>query len=91
MQEVKIKIYGRVQGVFFRAEASDKAQELGIKGYVRNEPDGTVAVVAQGDEANVQDFINWCRKGPELASVDNVEVETSKNPETSFDDFVITY
>ncbi len=70
-----IRIHGLVQGVFFRASTQDKANQLGIKGFVRNEPDRTVYIEAEGEENNLNDFINWCWKGPSGAKVEKVEYE----------------
>lgn len=69
------KIYGRVQGVFFRYSAKIKAEELGIKGLARNEPDGSVCIEAEGKDEDLEKFIEWCRNGPNMARVDKVEVE----------------
>ncbi len=68
-----VLIYGRVQGVFFRASARDKARELGLTGYVRNLPDGSVELEAEGDEQALQELISWCHRGPPEARVDRVE------------------
>lgn len=70
-----IRISGVVQGVFFRASTKAKADELHIRGMVRNERDGSVYVEAEGDEKNLDAFIEWCRKGPVRASVERCEVE----------------
>jgi len=88
-KHLNIKIYGRVQGVLFRYSAKQKAKESGIKGFVRNELDGTVYIEAEGEEENLKQFLDWCHKGPFFASVKKVEVKESdiKN----FDDFVILY
>ncbi len=72
-----MKIHGRVQGVFFRAETKRKADELGLAGFARNEPDGTVCVEAEGDEKNLKKFLDWCRTGPDLAEVEKVDAEFS--------------
>lgn len=74
MKHVSIRIYGKVQGVFFRASTKEKADELGIHGTVRNENDGSVAIEAEGGEETVGKFIEWCQKGPRLAVVNRCEV-----------------
>lgn len=74
MKHVSIRIYGRVQGVFFRASTREKAQELHIRGNVRNEDDGSVAIEAEGDDDAIAKFIEWCGKGPQLARVDRCDV-----------------
>lgn len=71
----KIVIKGKVQGVFFRQSAQEKAVELGIKGQVENLPDGnTVSIVATGTEAVLAELIGWCQQGPARAEVKNVEI-----------------
>jgi acylphosphatase len=67
-------ISGRVQGVFFRASCADRAEELGLAGWVRNAPAGGVETVFEGEDAEVDAMIGWCRKGPRSATVDHVEV-----------------
>ncbi len=75
MKRAHVKIYGRVQGVWFRASTKEMADKLGIKGWVRNMPDGTVEAVFEGDDKSVEKIIEWCHRGPPLARVDRVEVE----------------
>lgn len=70
----KIHVRGKVQGVYFRASARVKAEELDIKGWVRNEPDGSVAMAAEGEAAAMESFIGWCRQGPPAAVVSEVDV-----------------
>jgi len=84
----KIKIIGLVQGVFFRQGIKDKAEKLGITGWIRNEPDGSVRIVAEGEEEKLQKLIEWCKKGTELARVKKVEVEW-KEATKDFDRFEI--
>ena len=79
---------GKVQGVFFRRTAKNKAEGLGLVGWVRNRPDGSVETVTQGPKSGVEKFIAWCKKGPPFAKVEGVEVEWKKNLE-NFDDFSI--
>ena len=68
-------ISGRVQGVCFRLETRRSAQALGVTGWVRNRSDGSVEAVCEGDDADVQSLIEWCRRGPRLAQVDEVAVK----------------
>jgi len=68
-------IRGRVQGVGFRYHTRTQALKLGVYGWVRNEPDGSVSVVAEGPEQAVQGFSNWLRKGPPGARVDDIHIE----------------
>lgn len=69
MKACTLYISGKVQGVFFRASAKEVADQLGIRGIVRNEPDGSVCVEAEGDEMALARFIAWCKKGPPRAHV----------------------
>ena len=74
MRRARVKISGRVQGVFFRASCADQAQGSGISGWVRNASAGVVGAVFEGEETGVEAMIAWCRKGPPHARVDDVEV-----------------
>ena len=69
-----VVVSGRVQGVFFRAEAAQRARALGLGGFVRNTPDGLVEAAFEGDPAGVDAMVEWCRTGPPLAAVERVEV-----------------
>lgn len=82
-----IRVSGRVQGVCFRQSAKQKAVELGMVGFARNEPDGTVTIEAEGHPDALDALIAWCREGSTYAKVERVVVEngTQKN----FDDFTI--
>lgn len=64
-----------VQGVFFRASAKAKADELSIRGFVRNERDGSVYIEAEGNETDMSEFLGWCREGPRMARVDDFAIE----------------
>jgi len=70
-----IRVFGLVQGVFFRQGAVQKAVALGICGFARNEPDGSVYLEAEGEEDAVLKFVNWCYSGPEMAQVTAVNIE----------------
>jgi len=74
MKRALVRIYGKVQGVWFRANTKEMADKLGIKGWVRNVPDGSVEAVFEGDDEAVEEIIKWCHHGPPLARVDRVEV-----------------
>ncbi len=67
-------IQGRVQGVAFRAATQSQAQRLGLTGWVRNCVDGTVELVAAGEQTDVQILVDWCQHGPPAARVTRVEV-----------------
>ena len=69
-----VRITGRVQGVFFRAWSKQQAQSLGVTGWIRNCPDGTVETKLAGDEEAVVQLIDRLREGPPGAKVDHVEV-----------------
>ena len=70
----KCLVGGRVQGVFYRATAAQRARELGIRGHARNLPDGRVEVLACGDEAAVTAFVEWLWTGSSASKVTSVEV-----------------
>lgn len=77
---------GRVQGVSFRWYTEQRARELGVYGWVRNEPDGSVALHAEGDDQAVDALVEWCRTGPALARVRNVAVrEAAVTGATTFE------
>ncbi len=61
--------------MFFRVEARDRARSLGLSGWVRNNPDGTVEAVFEGERERVESMLEWCRRGPAGAVVEEVEVE----------------
>ena len=75
MKTIRLIIKGKVQGVFFRATAKDIADELGIKGSVKNLPGRNVEIKATATEEILQKFIDWCKQGPPKARVDEVIVE----------------
>jgi acylphosphatase len=68
-----IRVAGKVQGVFYRASARAEAERLGLGGFVRNEPDGSVYAEAEGEKDALDRFLEWCRRGPPHARVDAVE------------------
>ena len=70
---VHLIVRGRVQGVFYRATTEKTAQGLGLTGWVRNCPDGSVEIHAEGEKASLEELIAWCWKGPALASVLEIE------------------
>lgn len=88
IKQVRLSISGFVQGVFFRASAQNIARKLQLSGYVRNLPDGSVEIAAEGEEAFLNRLVEWCRKGPPGAGVDNVSVAW-KNAEQCFNGFNI--
>ncbi len=87
-KRVRVLIKGRVQGVFFRAYMKDAATKEGVVGWVRNNPDGTVEAVFEGDANKVDRMIEWCKKGSPLSRVDKVTVSEELVQE-DFTEFVI--
>lgn len=83
VRRARVRIRGRVQGVFFRGEARARAESLDLKGWIRNEPDGSVAALLEGEPDKVESMVAWCRRGPRGAHVEKVEVveETEAEPE----------
>lgn len=75
LKHYNIYIIGKVQGVFFRSSAKERAIDLGLKGFVRNEVDGSVYVEAEGKEEKLQEFMEWCKKGSSSAKVENVLIK----------------
>lgn len=82
-----LNIYGRVQGVGFRYKALEKANELGICGYVKNLSDGSVFIEAEAEDIELQLFIAWCRNGPSYSRVEKVGVQEC--PLQHFKGFII--
>ncbi|HEY5823121.1 MAG TPA: acylphosphatase [Cyclobacteriaceae bacterium] len=78
IQHVTLRISGKVQGVFYRASAKNKADELGVKGFVQNELDGNVYAEAEGTSEQLDDFIEWCAKGPPHARVIDIKSSTGQ-------------
>lgn len=75
IKRASIHIIGRVQGVFYRVRARDHAESLGVSGFVRNEPDGSVYIEAEAEEGTLDRFVEWCGQGSTYADVGNVRVE----------------
>ena len=73
MRHLNIIVYGKVQGVFFRATAKAVADQLGIKGITKNLSDGTVYIEAEGDNFSLELFLEFCHKGSDRAVVEKVE------------------
>ena len=90
IKKAELRISGRVQGVFYRAAVRQEAIRLGMSGYARNNNDSTVTVVALGEEAVLRELIQWCRKGPPEAHVENVDASFSDPaPDEQFKQFEI--
>lgn len=86
----RLRVTGRVQGVFYRASTEEAAGRLGLGGFVRNTPDGAVEIEAQGPRDRVEELIRWCRRGPPGARVQQVEV-TELTPQGSAGTFRVAY
>jgi len=84
---VHIMITGKVQGVFFRAAAEKTAIRLGLKGWVKNTPDGNVEAMVTGEQKKLNSFVEWCGHGPERAEVEKVIVEMA--PDQIFETFKV--
>ena len=89
MRYVQIVVEGIVQGVFFRKHTQQVAMQLGIKGFVRNQKDGSVYIMASGSEENIQQLIEWCKVGPKSAIV--LKVNITDVGEQSFEKFEIKH
>ncbi len=74
---VRVRIKGIVHGVSFRSSMAQVASDLGVSGWVRNNPDGTVEAFLEGDEGNVKRLLDWAKLGPPRARVDRVDVEAA--------------
>lgn len=86
MKAVQARISGRVQGVSFRWCTEERARSLGVAGWVRNEPDGSVLVHAEGEDDAVDSLVEWCRTGPSAARVRHVAVRaTAPTGATTFE------
>jgi acylphosphatase len=85
----KIQVRGRVQGVGFRRSSLREARYRGLSGFVKNMADGSVYIEAEGNIENLDDFVNWCKRGSGYGFVEDVSVETGK-PE-NYNSFIIRY
>ncbi len=86
-----LRIFGRVQGVWYRESMRQEAEQLGITGWVRNRLDGSVEALVQGEAEAIERIIVWARRGPEQAQVTHIDMD--ENPPqvgqaTHFDDFL---
>ena len=88
--KVHVIISGRVQGVFFRMETKKVADSFIVSGWVKNNRDGTVEAVFEGEKDAVDSVVKWCKKGPPLSKVSSVEV-VEKDYKSEFRGFDIIY
>lgn len=84
-----IIITGQVQKVGFRFQANLEAIRSNLRGFVRNEPDGSVYIEAEGEEDNLREFVAWCEEGPSRSYVESLDIK--KGPVTGFTEFVIRH
>lgn len=90
LQKAILHVHGKVQGVYYRASAQQKARQLGVTGYVKNLENGVVYIEVEGTDDAVSQFIEWCQLGPSSARVQDVDV--SVGPGTAaYNTFQIHY
>jgi len=73
LKQLELFVRGRVQGVYFRASTQREARRLGLSGWVRNRADGTVEILAEGEEVAIRELYGWAQKGPSAARVERVD------------------
>jgi acylphosphatase len=83
-----LRIYGTVQGVWYRESMRQEAEQLGVIGWVRNRLDGSVEAIVQGAPQAIETIIEWCKLGPERAEVTRVEIAEARSDNERFDSFV---
>ncbi len=88
--QIKVKISGIVQGVFFRLETQKAANQFGVRGYVKNLPNGSVEAVFQGKRNQIDKILTWCHHGPDASRVDHVQQEAFVQTST-FESFEVQY
>jgi acylphosphatase len=74
-ERARVYVSGKVQGVFFRDATREKAEQLGLAGWVRNIPDGRVEMLLDGPSEKVREMVRWCKEGPSHADVEDVDTE----------------
>lgn len=80
MKRVRLRVEGRVQGVWYRQSTANEANRLGLAGWVRNLPDGSVEAAVEGEEDKVEALSAWCASGPPFARVTNIQ-KTEEEPQ----------
>jgi acylphosphatase len=90
MKKVHMIVSGRVQGVWYRGSARDRARTLGVKGFARNLHDGTVELMVEGEDELVDQMVAWAWEGPKLAIVNDIKLEELPYEE-EFHDFGVRY
>ncbi len=89
MYRIRVMISGDVQGVFFRISAQDKANELGLTGWVKNLFTNAVEILAEGERDQLSVFTGWLHEGPPNATVDKISIEWEEQSDTKFTSFEI--
>jgi acylphosphatase len=89
-KRLTMKVSGKVQGVWFRASTREEALKLGLSGSVWNNPDGSVGIIAEGEEEQLQRFLAWCRRGPAMARVTDLDCDWQASRH-EFEGFTIVY
>jgi acylphosphatase len=74
VKRAHVLVRGNVQGVFFRVETRNRARSLGVDGWVRNTAEGAVEAVFEGEDDRVESMVEWCRRGPAGAQIDDVDM-----------------
>lgn len=87
VKHLNITITGKVQGVFFRHFSGREARKLDIKGLVKNLPDRSLYIEAEGEKENLDKFTKWCKKGPRFAKIE--QIKTSESPIKNYNKFSI--
>lgn len=89
MKEISVTVDGKVQGVGFRAYTKKQAKKLGLDGWVKNKPDGTVEVIAQGKKDELETFVEHLKSGPYFAEVENFKIDWHDKLQDQLNDFVV--
>jgi len=89
LKQLHLVVRGRVQGVYFRASTQREARRLGLTGWVKNRSDGSVEVLAEGEETSIRELYSWAQKGPSAARVDRVDTRW-RSFTGEFSDFRVT-
>jgi acylphosphatase len=90
LRRINITVFGKVQGVLFRASICQKAKEFNLIGWVKNQSDDSVKIIAQGKKDNLEKLIKWCYNGPKNAIIEKVDIEWKKAT-NEFKNFEIKY
>jgi acylphosphatase len=89
-KRIQINVFGQVQGVFFRENTKNLANSFELVGFVKNQPDGSVLIVAEGEEEKLNQLLDWTKRGPKWAKVERIEYQW-QDPTGEFENFEIKY